>query len=109
MIDDFYKYPRELKKIFLENMHNPNLGKCIDILEGMCGEIYIHEKSVKYYVCGKIPKKIGNISEKEINKRFYNEQKLQLGFNHAFVNNAYDFGSLTAFHNEKNKKQHKIK
>ena len=33
MIDDFYEYPQKLKKIFLEGMDNPHLGKCIEILE----------------------------------------------------------------------------
>ena len=101
MIEDFYEYSKEWKKTLLEFLEDPHLGECIDILEGMCGEIYIHEKTKNYYVCAKIPKKIGNASKEEINIRFLNEQKLQIGFNHEFVNNAYDFQALITYYEEK--------
>lgn len=93
----FYSQDEEKKKFFVENSIR-NRGKCIKVLNGMCGEIYIldqGENTTPRYICVKVPKKQGNSTEGEINKRFIEELEQQLSFyHHQFVHWAFDFKDM---------------
>lgn len=93
----FYSQNEEMKKLLVETFIE-NRGKCIKVLSGMCGEIYILDQGKNItprYVCAKVPKKLDNSTEEEMNKRFIEELEQQLSFyHHQFVHWAFDFKDM---------------
>lgn len=91
---DFHTLDDAQKKFMLE-VALGNKGTCVSVSEGMCGEIYVFDQGENVsprYVCAKIPKPLTNVSIQETNKRFVNELKNQLSYNHQmFVHWAFDF------------------
>lgn len=93
---DFYSLDPELKILMLEGI--VGRGKCINLLCGMCGEIYIFDQGevvTPRYVCAKVPKLLDNTAPVDIAKRFVTEMERQLSFyHHMFVHWAFDFESV---------------
>lgn len=93
----FYSQDEEMKKHLMETFLE-NRGKCIKVLSGMCGEIYIldaGENTTPRYICAKIPKQQDKLTEHERNKRFIEELEQQLSFyHHQFVHWAFDFKDM---------------
>ncbi|WP_110651772.1 protein kinase domain-containing protein [Salinicola peritrichatus] len=91
---DFHALDDTQKKFMLEVVLG-NKGTCVSVSGGMCGEIYVFDQGenvLPRYVCAKIPKPLKNASIQETNKRFVNELKNQLSYNHQmFVHWAFDF------------------
>ncbi|WP_206271459.1 protein kinase domain-containing protein [Pseudomonas viridiflava] len=71
-----------------------NRGNVVNRLSGMCGDIFVldqGEHALPRYVCAKVPRRAGNISIEDMNKRFIVELELQLQFyHHAFVHWCFD-------------------
>lgn len=93
----FYAQDEDVKKHLVETFLE-NRGKCIKVLSGMCGEIYIldaGENTTPRYICAKIPKQQDKLTEHERNKRFIEELEQQLSFyHHQFVHWAFDFKDM---------------
>ncbi|GAB3720993.1 protein kinase domain-containing protein [Flavobacterium koreense] len=94
---DFYSETSDFKKIILESKLG-NRGKCISIMSGMCGEIFVFDQgqnTFPRYSCVKVPKPLGVVTYEEIANRFIRELELQLSFYHStFVNWAFDFNTI---------------
>lgn len=93
----FYSQDEDMKKHLMETFLE-NRGKCIKVISGMCGEIYIldlGENTTPRYICAKIPKQQDKPIKNKINKRFIEELEQQLSFyHHQFVHWAFDFKDM---------------
>ncbi|WPO84109.1 protein kinase [Chryseobacterium sp. JJR-5R] len=90
---NFFELEQKEKIKLLEGFESD--AKCIDINEGMCGEIFVFDhgsNTFPRYSCIKVPKSFENIPNEEIGKRFVREMYLQLSFYHnKFVHWPSDF------------------
>ena len=90
---NFYSLDEQTKKLILEAFLGDN-GECVSLTSGRWGEIYIFDQGESVtprFVCAKIPKQLANCSPEETFKRFVNELKKQLTYDHMFVHWAFDF------------------